>query len=85
MTMFEVSALSSTQISIALEHPMQESMATADIDLSDISNLKVQVHPGRIKTPTSPDVVSEVATRVLNTSFSIPVLRFTPFLVFLLN
>ncbi|ERL89217.1 mediator of RNA polymerase II transcription subunit 1 isoform X2 [Dendroctonus ponderosae] len=74
MTMFEVSALSSTKISISLEHPLQECMATADIDLSDISNLicKVQ-NPGTPPPPNVPDLVSELATKVLNKSFSIPV------------
>ncbi|XP_050298124.1 mediator of RNA polymerase II transcription subunit 1 isoform X2 [Anthonomus grandis grandis] len=73
MTMFEVSALSSTQISISLEHPLEECMATADFDLSDLSNLICRIqNPG---TPSSgvSDIASEVATKVLNKTFSIPI------------
>ncbi|XP_030751629.1 mediator of RNA polymerase II transcription subunit 1 isoform X2 [Sitophilus oryzae] len=74
MTMFEVSALSSTQISISLEHPLEEFMATADIDLSDVSNLVCRIqNPGTPPPTNAPDIVSELATKVLNKSFSIPV------------
>ncbi|CAG9773948.1 unnamed protein product [Ceutorhynchus assimilis] len=74
MTMFEVSALSSTQISISLEHPLEECMATADFDLSDISNLVCRIqNPGTPSPNNTPDIVSELATRVLNKTFSIPV------------
>ncbi|XP_060521486.1 mediator of RNA polymerase II transcription subunit 1 [Cylas formicarius] len=76
MTMFEISALSSTQISISLEHPLEESMATADIDLSDISNLVCRIHNPGAPSPgggNAPDPISELATKVLNKSFSIPI------------
>ncbi|KAI4456845.1 mediator of rna polymerase ii transcription subunit 1 [Holotrichia oblita] len=74
MIMFEISALSWTQISISLEHPMEESMATAEIDLSDISNLICRIHnPGTPPPPNTPDIVSETATKHLNRCFSIPV------------
>nr|CAI5854489.1 unnamed protein product [Callosobruchus analis] len=69
ITMFEVSALSSKHISVSLEHPIEESMATAEIDLTDISNLVC-----RVSDPSgAPDSASELATRVLNRSFSLPV------------
>lgn len=72
--MFEISALSWTQISISVEHPMEESMATAEIDLSDISNLICRIHnPGTPPPPNTPDIVSEMATKHLNRCFSIPV------------
>lgn len=75
--MFEVSALSSTQISISLEHPLEECMATADFDLSDISNLVCRIqNPGTPPPANAPDIVSELATKVLNKSFSIPVSSF---------
>ncbi|KRT79682.1 hypothetical protein AMK59_7184, partial [Oryctes borbonicus] len=74
MIMFEISALSWTQISISLEHPMEESMATAEIDLSDISNLICRIHnPGTPPPPNTPDIVSDTATKHLNRCFSIPV------------
>lgn len=74
MVIFEVSALSWTHISISLEHPVEENMATAEIDLTDISNLTCKIHsPGTPPPPNTPDVVSELATKVLNRSFSIPI------------
>lgn len=74
MIMFEISALSWTHISISLEHPLEESMATAEIDLSDISNLICNIHtPGSPPPVNSPDITSELATKVLNKCFSIPV------------
>lgn len=74
MIIFEVSALSWTHISISLEHPIEENMATAELDLTDISNLTCRIHsPGTPPPPNTPDVVSELATKVLNRSFSIPV------------
>lgn len=48
MIMFEISALSWQHISISLEHPLEESMATAELDLSDISNVTCKIY-----TPTS--------------------------------
>lgn len=74
MVMFEVSALSWTHISISMEHPIEESMATAEIDLSDISNLCCRIlTPGSPLPTTQPDLASELAGKVLNRSFSIPV------------
>ncbi|CAH1154639.1 unnamed protein product [Phaedon cochleariae] len=74
MTMFEVSALSSTHISISLEHPVEESMATAEIDLSDISNLACRVtNPGTPPPISAPDAASDLSTKILNKSFSLPI------------
>lgn len=74
MIMFEVSALSWTHISISMEHPIEESMATAEIDLTDISNLMCRIHtPGSPQPTNAPDAASELATKVLNRCFSIPV------------
>lgn len=72
--MFEVSALSSTHISIALEHPMEESMATAEVDLSDICNMVCRIHdPGTPPPINVPDIASELSTKILNKCFSLPV------------
>ncbi|KAG5890718.1 hypothetical protein JTB14_026024 [Gonioctena quinquepunctata] len=74
MTMFEVSALSSTHISISLEHPIEESMATAEIDLTDTSNLICRIHnPGTPPPINTPDIPSDLSTRILNKCFSIPI------------
>lgn len=49
-------------------------MATAELDLSDISNLTCRIHsPGTPPPPNTPDVASELAMKVLNRSFSIPI------------
>ncbi|KAJ8922927.1 hypothetical protein NQ315_001471 [Exocentrus adspersus] len=74
MTMFEISALSPTHISVSLEHPMEESMATAEINLTDISNLECRIHnPGTPPPVNTPDTVSELASRILNKCLSLPV------------
>uniref|UniRef100_A0A6P7G505 Mediator of RNA polymerase II transcription subunit 1 n=2 Tax=Diabrotica virgifera virgifera TaxID=50390 RepID=A0A6P7G505_DIAVI len=74
MTMFEISALSSTHISISLEHPVEETMATAEIDLSDISNIICRIHnPGTPPPVATPDIATELCSKILNKSFSIPI------------
>lgn len=75
MTMFEVTALSPTHVSISLEHPLDESMATVEMDLSDIGQLTCRVHgPGTPPPPNAPpDPASDLGTRILNRSFSVPV------------
>lgn len=74
MTMFEVSALSPTHISISLEHPIEESMATAEINLMDISNLECHIHnPGTPPPANTPDTISELASKILNKCLSLPV------------
>lgn len=72
--MFEISALSWTHISISLEHPIEETMATAEFDISDISNLQCRIHsPGTPLPPNAPDTATELATKILNRCLSIPV------------
>lgn len=74
MTMFEISALSWTHISLSLEHPVEESMATAEIDLTDISNLVCKIRsPGTPPPANAPDATSDLSTKILNRCFSIPV------------
>ncbi|XP_057655941.1 mediator of RNA polymerase II transcription subunit 1 [Diorhabda carinulata] len=75
MTMFEVSALSSVHISISLEHPVEESMATAEIDLSDISNVICRIHSPSSSSPVHPppDIATELSSKILNKSLSVPI------------
>lgn len=75
MIMFEISALSWQHLSISLEHPLEESMATAELDLSDIAKLVCKIH-----TPTSStqpnqigDSTSELASKVFQRCLSIPI------------
>lgn len=74
--MFEISALSWQHISISLEHPIEESMATAELDLSDISNVICKIHTptsSGLSNPTGPDPTSELASKVFQRSLSIPI------------
>lgn len=74
MTMFEISALSPTHISVSLEHPIDESMATAEVNLMDISNLECHIHnPGTPPPANTPDTISELASKILNKCLSLPV------------
>lgn len=74
MTMFEVSALSWTELSLSLEHPTEESMATAEIDLRDITNLVCRIrNPGSPPSPNAPDPTTDLASKILNRCFSIPI------------
>uniref|UniRef100_A0A1Y1L2C4 Mediator of RNA polymerase II transcription subunit 1 n=1 Tax=Photinus pyralis TaxID=7054 RepID=A0A1Y1L2C4_PHOPY len=74
MIMFEISALSWTHISISMEHPVEETMATAEVDLTEISNLQCRIHsPGTLLPLNTPDTASELATKILNRCLSIPV------------
>ncbi|XP_012282760.1 mediator of RNA polymerase II transcription subunit 1 [Orussus abietinus] len=69
-TMFEVSALSWQHISVSLEHPFEETMATAELDLTDISALKCKLYGVSM---TNTEQTSELAARVLQRCLSIPV------------
>lgn len=71
--MFEVSALSWQNLSISLEHPIEESMATADIDLTDISNVTCKIYGPNNTTGEASPKISEIATKVLQRCLSIPV------------
>ncbi|XP_041979348.1 mediator of RNA polymerase II transcription subunit 1 [Aricia agestis] len=68
--MFEVSALSWQHISVSLEHPIDESMCTVELDLSDPAAPRAAVHT--LQAPPR-DHVDDYITRVLQKSHSIPV------------
>lgn len=76
MIMFEISALSWQHISISLEHPLEESMATAELDLSDISNVICKIHTpisSGMTNQSTPDPTSELASKVFQRCLSIPI------------
>lgn len=76
--MFEVSALSWQHISISLEHPLDESMATVELDLSDPAAPRASVYS--LNTPAR-EHIDEYISRVLQKSHSIPItLRYTSYL-----
>ena len=67
---FEVTAFSISTINVSFEHPVEESLATAEIDLRDITNVKCKLHdPGSFSSLCSDEHVSKVLQRC----FSIPV------------
>ncbi|KAF6213795.1 hypothetical protein GE061_011517 [Apolygus lucorum] len=69
MTMVEVTPLSWRQLSVSLEHPLEESMASVELDLTDPDHVQVKV----FTSSTSPGQYSELATKVFQRCLSIPV------------
>ncbi|XP_063233144.1 mediator of RNA polymerase II transcription subunit 1 [Bacillus rossius redtenbacheri] len=67
--MFEVTALSWQQLSVSFEHPLEETMTTAELDLSDIGGLHCKVYGSGVDAGASPHDVSKVLQRC----WSIPV------------
>uniref|UniRef100_A0A8D8LNG0 Mediator of RNA polymerase II transcription subunit 1 n=1 Tax=Cacopsylla melanoneura TaxID=428564 RepID=A0A8D8LNG0_9HEMI len=74
LTMFEITPLSVQHLSISFEHPVEESLATAELDLTDIGALQCNVFAAST-TDSSPTTVetSEFASKVLQRCFSIPI------------
>lgn len=59
---------------VSFEHPIEESLATAEFDLSDISRLQCQVYTSASETNgesvlTSPEFASKVLQRLEYTFF----------------
>lgn len=68
---FEVSALSWQHISISLEHPGDESMATVELLLTEPGAPRASLHT--LSTPV-PDHIDDYITRVLQKTHSIPIM-----------
>uniref|UniRef100_T1J8I3 Mediator of RNA polymerase II transcription subunit 1 n=1 Tax=Strigamia maritima TaxID=126957 RepID=T1J8I3_STRMM len=68
--MFEVTALSWLHVSVSFEHPLEESMATAEFDLSDITNVKCKLCTMGSDASICSD---EYASKVVQRCLSIPV------------
>lgn len=68
-TMFEISVLSCKHISISLEHPYLETMATIELDLTNMPNIKCDIFllGGNYTNITSG------LSRILQTCASIPI------------
>ncbi|KAL0268887.1 UNVERIFIED_CONTAM: hypothetical protein PYX00_010677 [Menopon gallinae] len=71
MIMLEVSALSCRHLSVSFEHPLQESMSTIEIDLTDISAVKAKLYS--TATETNLRTSSEHISKILQRCLSIPV------------
>ncbi|XP_020295798.1 mediator of RNA polymerase II transcription subunit 1 [Pseudomyrmex gracilis] len=69
-TILEVSALSWQRISVSVEHPYEETMATAELDLTDISALKCRQYG--VSMTQIAEQNSELGGRVLQRCLSIP-------------
>ena len=67
---FEVTTTSMSNINIQFEHPTEESLATLDLDLRDVTNVKCKLYPtSSLSSFCSDDFASKVMQRCL----SIPV------------
>ncbi|GLH15871.1 Mediator of RNA polymerase II transcription subunit 1 [Gryllus bimaculatus] len=69
LIMFEITALSWQHLSISFEHPLEETMATAELDLSDAANLKCKVYGSGCENNS----VQEHASKILQRCLSIPI------------
>lgn len=67
--MFEVSALSFQHISIALEHPFEESMATVEFNMTDTSEIECKIYSINV----SYDAISVKLSKILEKCMSIPI------------
>lgn len=61
--MLEVSALSWHRLSVSLEHPLEESMATVEMDLSDIAYPSCKIYTAA--GDTSPEYATKVFQRLV--------------------
>lgn len=67
--MFEISVLSCQHISIALEHPFMETMATIELDLTSIPNIKCNI----FSLGGNYNSITLGLSRILQTCASIPI------------
>lgn len=67
--MFEINALSCQHISIALEHPYRETMATIELDLTGLSNIKCNI----FSMGSNYSSLTPTLSRIMQTCASIPV------------
>ncbi|XP_052747649.1 mediator of RNA polymerase II transcription subunit 1 [Galleria mellonella] len=70
---FEVSALSWQHISVALEHPLDESLATLELDLAEPAAPRARLHALHSPHAAQRDQLDDYISRVLQKSHSIPV------------
>ncbi|XP_077870288.1 uncharacterized protein LOC100374848 [Saccoglossus kowalevskii] len=68
--LFDVTPVTPQRISVSFEHPVNEGMACAEFDLSELVNVKCRLHTRPGEQPLCSD---EYATKVLQRCMSIPV------------
>ncbi|KAJ6225072.1 hypothetical protein RDWZM_003617 [Blomia tropicalis] len=66
---FEIAASDLNNIYVQFEHPIEQSLATMDIDLRDITNVKCRLYPNGFSSICSDDY----ASKTLQKTLSIPV------------
>lgn len=65
ITMFEVMPLSLQQITVSFEYPVDETLITVELDLSDVSNLRCNISMASEDPNTSLASAQECAGRAL--------------------
>lgn len=68
-TMFEVSALSFQHISVALEHPFEESMATVEFTMTDTSEIECKIYSINVNY----EAIASKLSKILEKCMSIPI------------
>ncbi|XP_054707284.1 mediator of RNA polymerase II transcription subunit 1-like [Uloborus diversus] len=68
--MFEVMAYSTSHILVSFEHPLEESLATVDLDLKDITNAKCKIYTLSSDATMCTD---EYASKIMQRCLSIPI------------
>lgn len=61
--MLEVTPLSWQHLSISLEHPLEEGMATIELDLADINNIVCKVYTAGENGSANSDYATKVFQR----------------------
>ncbi|OWF39396.1 Mediator of RNA polymerase II transcription subunit 1 [Mizuhopecten yessoensis] len=67
---FDLAAASLQSLTVTFEHPLQDTMVTADVDLCDITNVKFKVCIGQDGEELCSD---DIATKIFQRCLSIPV------------
>ncbi|KAI1299194.1 Mediator of RNA polymerase II transcription subunit 1 [Halotydeus destructor] len=67
---FEVTAMSTASVSVSFEHPVEESLATLEVDLADITNVKCKLYNASSFANLCSD---EYVSKVMQKSLSIPI------------
>lgn len=67
---FEITTLSTSHITVSFKHPMEESLATAELDLKDITSVKCKIYTLSSDASICTD---EYASKVMQRCLSIPV------------
>ena len=62
---FEIAASDLNNIYVQFEHPIEQSLATMDIDLRDITNVKCRLYPNGFSSICSDDYASKTLQKYI--------------------